>query len=67
MRVFEIMTKLNQIERMLEKVNMVLLKEAENEEYLEKKRLLDEEHNKYINMLIEMLPHLENDENLKLR
>ena len=67
MSVLELVFELNKIAIASSKVEMVLIKEPNNQEYLEKKRLLDEEHNKVIRALVEKLPHLENDENLKLK
>ena len=67
MSLLELVFELNKIAIAINKVEMVLLNEPENEEYLEKKRLLDEEHNKVVRALVEKLPHLENDKNLKLR
>lgn len=67
MTVLELAFELNKIAVATNKVELVLLREPNNQEYLEKKRLLDEEHNKVIRALVEKLPHLENDENLTLR
>ena len=67
MTVLELAFELNKIAIAINKVEMVLLKEPENEEYKEKLRILDEEHNKVVRALVEKLPHLENNEDLKLR
>ena len=67
MTVLELVFELNKIAIARSKVEMLIIKEPNNQEYLEKLRLLDEEHNKVVRALVEHLPHLENDENLKLR
>lgn len=67
MTVLELVFELNKIAIASSKVEMLIIKEPNNEEHKEKLRLLDEEHNKVIRALVEKLPHLENDENLKLR
>ena len=67
MTVLELVFELNKIAIASSKVEMLIIKEPNNEEYKEKLRLLDEEYNKVIRALVEKLPHLENDENLKLR
>ena len=67
MTVLELVFELNKIAIATSKVEMLIIKEPDNEEHKEKLRLLDEEHNKVIRALVEKLPHLENDENLKLR
>ena len=67
MTVLELVFELNKIAIATSKVEMLIIKEPDNEEHKERLRLLDEEHNKVIRALVEKLPHLENDENLKLR
>lgn len=67
MSVLELVFELNKIAIATSKVEMLIIKEPNNEEHKEKLRVLNEEHNKVIRALVEKLPHLENDENLKLR
>lgn len=67
MSVLELVFELNKIAIARNKVEMVLMKEPDNEEYKEKLKKLDKEHNKIIRELVGELPHLENDENLRLR
>lgn len=67
MTVLELVFELNKIAIAISKVEMLIIKEPDNEEHKEKLKVLDEEHNKVIRALVEKLPHLENDENLKMR
>ena len=67
MTILQLVFELNKIAIARNKVEMVLMKEPDNEEYKEKLKILDNEHNKIIRELVGEMPHLENDENLKLR
>lgn len=67
MTILELVYELNKIAIARNKVEIVLIKEPENEEYKEKLKILDEEHNRIVRELVGELPQLENDENLRLR
>lgn len=67
MTILDLVFELNKIAIATNKVEMVLLREPDNEEYKEKLKKLNEEHNKIVIELVGKLPNLEGNENLKLR
>ena len=67
MTILELVYRLNAISIERNKIEMDLLHNPNSKVLKASLEVLDEEHNKIIKELCGHLPHLENDENLKLR